>query len=80
MQCASGPVRHVLPSLFVLLCLRLESSAKSDDAAGLFGFDKIHSAHLVFADDQWAAIKPTEPARGPGGPGGPGGRAGADAT
>lgn len=51
-------------------------AAEDDNAAALFGFEKIHDAHLIFAPDQWDAIKPDQPEPGPGGfgrPGGPGG-------
>jgi hypothetical protein len=42
-------------------------SADRGDLRELFGFDKVRSAHLIFAPDQWEAIKPAGPARGPGG-------------
>ena len=71
-------ISHVVRLCSVILCLLsslpLRSSAKSDDLGNLFGFDQIHTVNLIFAADQWDAIKPNEPARSPGGPGGPGGR------
>ncbi len=64
-------------ALLCLLALHLaETSAKSNDTGELFGLDKVHAAHLVFAADQWEAIKPDEPVRGPGGPPRAGGRGG----
>jgi hypothetical protein len=33
-------------------------SADRGDLRELFGFDKVRSAHLIFAPDQWEAIKP----------------------
>lgn len=48
-------------------------AAEVDNAAALFGFEKVHDAHLIFAPDQWEAIKPDQPEPGPGGFGRPGG-------
>lgn len=49
-------------------------AADSSAAGGLYGFDRVLTAHLTFSAQDWEAIKPEEPveARRPGGPGGPG--------
>src|SRR5678815_3428981 len=53
----------------MLLIATTGRSADRGDLRKLFGFDKVRSAHLIFAPDQWEAIKPAGRARGPGGPG-----------
>ncbi len=75
MQIATGIRRQVCAATIFTVSLPIAGFAK-EDAAKLFGFDQIHSAHFVLSAEQWAAIKPKEPERGPGMFGGPAGRSG----